>query len=66
MFLFLRRIGVSAAAPVMAMGMMPVAGDAAAEEKSEFDVELQLLVSNQCYQGSKRVTGLGLKEARIG
>ena len=62
------KFGVSAAAPVMAMGMMPgVAGDiAAAEEKSEFDVELTAIGESKInvIKAVKEVTGLGLKEAK--
>ena len=62
------KFGVSAAAPVMAMCMMPgVAGDiAAAEEKSEFDVELTAIGESKInvIKAVKEVTGLGLKEAK--
>lgn len=61
------KFGVSAAAPVM-MGAMPAAGGAAeaAEEKTDFDVEL-VAVGDQkinVIKAVREVTGLGLKEAK--
>lgn len=62
------KFGVSAAAPVM-MGAMPAAGAGAgeaAEEKTEFDVELTS-AGDQKINVIKKVrelTGLGLKEAK--
>ena len=61
------KFGVSAAAP-MAMAAMPVAGGeaAAAEEKSEFDVELVSAGDKKIgvIKVVKEVTGKGLKEAK--
>ena len=65
------RFGVTAAAPVAAIGALPggVAGDAAAaqeEEKTEFDVVLKSFGSQkiQVIKVVRAVTGLGLKEAK--
>lgn len=59
--------GVVAAAPVAA-GAAPVAGgaDAAAEEKTEFDVLLKDFGANkiQVIKEVRAITGLGLKEAK--
>ncbi len=58
--------GVTAAAPIMMGGAVPAAGEAAAEEQTEFDVILTAF-------GDKKInvikvvrahTGLGLKEAK--
>ena len=59
------KFGVSAAAPVMAMAA-PGAGGAAAEEKSEFNVELTEAGSNKIgvIKVVREITGLGLKEAK--
>lgn len=60
------KFGVSAAAPVM-MGAMPAAGAAeAAEEKTEFDVELTAAGSQKInvIKAVREITGLGLKEAK--
>ena len=60
------KFGVSAAAP-MAMAAAPAAaGDAAAEEKSEFDVELTAAGDSKInvIKLVREVTGLGLKEAK--
>ncbi len=56
--------GVSAAAPVMMAG--PVAGAAAAEEKTEFDVILTSAGAAKMavIKAVKDLTGLGLKEAK--
>jgi len=57
--------GVSAAAAVAVSG--PVAGgEAAAEEKTEFDVELKSAGANKIavIKVVREVTGLGLKEAK--
>ena len=57
--------GVSAAAAVAVAG--PAAGgEAAAEEKSEFDVELKSAGSNKIavIKVVREITGLGLKEAK--
>jgi len=61
------KFGVSAAAPAMMMGAMPGAGgEAAAEEKTEFDVELSGAGDNKIgvIKAVKEITGLGLKEAK--
>jgi large subunit ribosomal protein L7/L12 len=63
--------GVSAA-PVMAAGMMPAAGGAAAEaapaveEQTEFTVTLQEIGPNKInvIKAVRELTGLGLKEAK--
>ena len=59
--------GVSAAAPV-AVAAAPAAGgaDAAAEEKTEFDIELSEAGSNKIavIKEVRTITGLGLKEAK--
>ena len=57
------KFGVSAAAPVAAVGATPVA---AAEEKSEFDVILTSAgeTKMQVIKVVKELTGLGLKEAK--
>ncbi len=60
------KFGVSAAAP-MAMAAMPGgAGEAAAEEKSEFDVELAAFGDNKIgvIKVVREVTEKGLKEAK--
>ncbi|MDQ6985372.1 MAG: 50S ribosomal protein L7/L12 [Candidatus Dojkabacteria bacterium] len=63
------KFDVKASAP-MAMGVMPMAGGAAAgddvEEKSEFDVVLTDAGSNKInvIKVIKTITGLGLKEAK--
>ena len=56
--------GVSAAAPVAVAG--PVAGGAAAEEKTEFDVVLTNAGANKIkvIKVVRELTGLGLKEAK--
>lgn len=62
------KFGVSSAAPMMAMGAMPGAGAeaGAAEEKSEFNVELASAGDNKIavIKVVKEITGLGLKEAK--
>ena len=59
--------GVSAAAPV-AVAAAPAAGggDATAEEKTEFDIELSESGSNKIavIKEVRTITGLGLKEAK--
>ena len=60
------KFGVSAAAPVM-MGVMPAAGAVeAAEEKTEFDVELTAAGAQKInvIKAVREITGLGLKEAK--
>jgi len=58
------KFGVSAAAPMM-MGAAPVAAEAA-EEKSEFDVELTSAGAQKInvIKAVREITGLGLKEAK--
>lgn len=62
------KFGVTAAAPVAMMpGMMPgSAGEAAAEEQTEFDVELQAAGDKkiQVIKVVRELTSLGLKEAK--
>lgn len=57
--------GVSAAAAVVAAGPAEAAG-AAAEEKTEFDLELTEIGSNKIgvIKVVREITGLGLKEAK--
>lgn len=61
------KFGVSAAAPVM-MGAMPAGAGAAeaAEEKTEFDVELTAAGGQKInvIKAVREITGLGLKEAK--
>lgn len=60
------KFGVSAAAPMM-MGAMPAAGaGAAAEEKTDFTVELTEGGANKIavIKVVREITGLGLKEAK--
>ncbi|MFK5954194.1 MAG: 50S ribosomal protein L7/L12 [Desulfobacterium sp.] len=60
------KFGVSAAAP-MAMAMAaPAAGDAAAEEQTEFDVILEAAGDKKIavIKEVRAITGLGLKEAK--
>jgi len=63
------KFGVTAAAPMAAMGMMPaggVAAEAPAEEKTEFDVILTSFGAQkiQVIKVVRTITGLGLKEAK--
>ena len=64
------KFDVSAAAPVMAAGMMPVAAEAeeaVVEEQTAFDVQLKEF-GDQKIKVIKEVranTGLGLKEAKV-
>ena len=57
--------GVSATAPV-AVAAAPAAGEAAAEEKSEFDVVLEGFGDNKIavIKAVREISGLGLKEAK--
>ena len=57
--------GVSAAAPV-AVAAAPAAGEAAAEEKTDFDVVLEGFGDNKIavIKVVREITGLGLKEAK--
>jgi len=61
------KYGVTAAAPAMAMAM-PAAGDgdAAVEEKTEFDVVLTAIGDKkiQVIKEVRTITGLGLKDAK--
>jgi len=60
------KFGVSAAAPVMAMAAAPGAAGEAAEEKTEFTVELTAAGDNKIgvIKAVRAVTELGLKEAK--
>ncbi len=61
------KFGVSAAAPAMAVAAMPAGGgEAAAEEKTEFDVMLNGAGDKkiQVIKVVRAITGLGLKEAK--
>lgn len=61
------KFGVTAAAPVaVAGGAAPAAGDAVAEEKSEFDVELTGVGDKKInvIKVIRSITSLGLKEAK--
>lgn len=59
------KFGVSAAAPV-AMAMPGAAGEEAAEEKSEFDVELTAVGDSKInvIKAVREITGKGLKDAK--
>ena len=58
--------GVSAAAPIAVAAAPAAGGDAPAEEKTEFDVELAEAGSNKIavIKEVRTITGLGLKEAK--
>ena len=58
--------GVSAAAPIVAAAAPAAGGEAPAEEKTEFDVELTEAGSNKIavIKEVRTITGLGLKEAK--
>lgn len=60
------KFGVSAAAPAMVMAAAPAAGAAAAEEKTEFNVELTDVGANKInvIKAVKDITGLGLADAK--
>jgi large subunit ribosomal protein L7/L12 len=61
------KFGVSAAAPMMMAGAMPAGeGAAAAEEQSEFDVEVTASGASKInvIKVVREVTGLGLKDAK--
>ena len=66
------KFDVSAAAPVMAAGMMPVAAaegeaeEAVVEEKTAFDVQLKEIGDQKIkvIKEVRAITGLGLKEAK--
>ncbi len=59
------KFGVSAAAPMM-MGAAPAAAAEAAEEKTDFDVELAAAGEQKInvIKAVREITGLGLKEAK--
>ena len=58
--------GVSAAAPVAVAAAAPAEGGAAAEEKTDFDVVLEVFGDNKIavIKVVREITGLGLKEAK--
>lgn len=58
--------GVSAAATAVAVAGPAAGGEAAAEEKSEFDVILKEVGANKMavIKAVKEITGLGLKESK--
>ncbi len=60
------KFGVSAAAPVAVAAAGPAAGEAAAEEKTEFDVVLTAIGEKKInvIKVVRAITGLGLKEAK--
>lgn len=60
------KLGVSAAAPVMAVAAAPAGDAAAAEEKTAFDVELVDCGANKIavIKVVRELTQLGLKEAK--
>ncbi|OGT50403.1 MAG: 50S ribosomal protein L7/L12 [Gammaproteobacteria bacterium RIFCSPHIGHO2_12_FULL_41_15] len=60
-----KEFGVSAAAPV-AIAAAPAAGNAAVEEKTEFDVVMKTFGANKInvIKAIRAITGLGLKEAK--
>ena len=60
------KFGVSSAAPAMMMAGGPAAGAEAAEEKSEFDVEITDAGANKIavIKAVRAITELGLKEAK--
>jgi large subunit ribosomal protein L7/L12 len=60
------KFGVSAAAPAMMMAGGAAAGGEAAEEKTDFDVELTEAGGNKIgvIKAVRAITGLGLKEAK--
>jgi len=60
------KFGVSAAAPVMMAGPAAAAAGPAAEEQTEFDVELTEVGANKLnvIKVIRELTGLGLKEAK--
>jgi large subunit ribosomal protein L7/L12 len=60
------KFGVTAAAPVAVAAPAAGGGEAAAEEKTEFDVELQSAGDKkiQVIKAVREITSLGLKEAK--
>ena len=61
-----KKFGVSASAPAMMMAGGAAAGGEAAEEKTEFDIELSAVGDNKIgvIKAVKELLGLGLKEAK--
>ena len=60
------KYGVTAAAPAVAMAAPAAGGEAAAEEKTEFDVILTAIGDKkiQVIKEVRTITGLGLKDAK--
>jgi len=60
------KYGVTAAAPVVAIAAPAAGGEAAAEEKTEFDVILTAIGDKkiQVIKEVRTITGLGLKDAK--
>ena len=60
------KYGVTAAAPAVAVAAPAAGGDAAAEEKTEFDVVLTAVGDKkiQVIKEIRTITGLGLKDAK--
>ena len=60
------KYGVTAAAPVVAIAAPAAGGEAAAEEKTEFDVILTAIGDKkiQVIKEVRAITGLGLKDAK--
>ena len=60
------KFGVTAAAPVMVGAATPAAAAEAAEEKTDFNVELTEVGANKLnvIKAVREITGLGLKEAK--
>jgi len=60
------KYGVTAAAPVVAIAAPGAGGEAAAEEKTEFDVILTAIGDKkiQVIKEVRTITGLGLKDAK--
>jgi large subunit ribosomal protein L7/L12 len=60
------KFGVTAAAPVAAVAAAPAGGEAAVEEKDEFDVVLTSAGSSKIsvIKAVRALTSLGLKEAK--
>lgn len=60
------KFGVSAAAPVMMGAAAPAAAAEAAEEKTDFDIELTAAGGQKInvIKAVREITGLGLKEAK--
>jgi len=61
-----KKFGVSASAPAMMMAAGPAAAGEAAEEQTDFDVELTSFGDNKIavIKVVRTITGLGLKEAK--